>query len=282
MKWESTVAKLYGKQFRRYTGLYRRTFEEMLECVKVAKLRERKHPTRGVESSLSIEDQLLMTVMYWREYRGQFHIAADYGIHQSTVSRIIREIEDLLIKSRKFSLPGRKSLRTKDGKYEVVVVDVSETPVERPKKKQKRKFSGKKKRHTLKSLFIIDAKSKQILCVLIASGRTHDFKILKDSKIHISETIQLLADSGFQGIHKIHLNSEIPKKNTKNKKLTKEEKKENRQLAKERICIEHVNRVMKIFLILKYPYRNKQRRFGLRVNLLAGIYNKNLENRLAA
>jgi hypothetical protein len=124
-------------------------------------------------------------------------------------------------------------------------------------------------------LFIIDAKTKDILCVLVSNGRTHDFKMLKDSKIHISETIKILADLGFLGINKIHENSEIPHKSSKNKKITKEQKQQNKVLARQRIVIEHVNRLMKIFLILKYPYRNKQKRFGLRVNLLAAIYNQN-------
>jgi hypothetical protein len=133
MKWE-TISKLYGKKFRRYTGLYRHLFEEMVGCVQAAQLRERKHPTKGVEPALSVEDQVLITVMYWREYRSQGHLAVDFGVHQSTVSRTIREIEAILIQSRRFSLPGRKSLRSSDGTYEVVVVDVTETPTERPKK----------------------------------------------------------------------------------------------------------------------------------------------------
>jgi transcriptional antiterminator len=133
MNWE-TISQLQGKKFRRYTGIYRRVYDEMLACVREAKLKERKHPTKGISSTLNIENQLLMTVMYWREYRDQEHLAVDYGISQSTVSRTIREIEDILIKSGQFSLPGRKSLRTKDGQYELVIVDVCETPTERPKK----------------------------------------------------------------------------------------------------------------------------------------------------
>jgi transcriptional antiterminator len=133
MKWE-TISQLQGKKFRRYTGIYRSVYDEMLFCVRDVKSTQRKHPTKGVSSTLSIEDQLLMVVMYWREYRDQEHLAIDYGISQSTVSRTIREIEDILIKSGQFSLPGRKSLRTKDGEYELVIVDVCETPTERPKK----------------------------------------------------------------------------------------------------------------------------------------------------
>lgn len=142
-------------------------------------------------------------------------------------------------------------------------------------KKQKRKYSGKKKRHTLKSLFIIDAQTKDILCVVVSNGKTHDFKMFKQGNLRISDSIKLLGDLGFLGIHKIHANSEIPHKGSKHKKLTKAQKIENKTLARQRIVIEHVNRMMKIFLILKYPYRNKQKRFGLRVNLIAGIYNQN-------
>jgi transcriptional antiterminator len=133
MKWE-TISQLQGKKFRRYTGIYRSVYNEMLSCVRDVKSTKRKHPTKGISSTLSIEDQLLMVIMYWREYRDQEHLAIDYGISQSTVSRTIREIEDILIKSGQFSLPGRKSLRTKDGEYELVIVDVCETPTERPKK----------------------------------------------------------------------------------------------------------------------------------------------------
>lgn len=130
----------------------------------------------------------------------------------------------------------------------------------------------------MKSLFIIDAKTRKIICVLIANGKNHDFKMLKNSKLHINETIKLLADLGFLGVNKIHQNSEIPHKNSKKQPLTKEQKRQKRELAKQRISIEHVNRMMKIFLILKYPYRNKQKRFGLRVNLIAAVYNLNVDS----
>lgn len=100
--------------------------------------------------------------------------------------------------------------------------------------------------------------------------------MFKSMGLHISESIKILADLGFLGIYKIHKNSLIPHKSSKNKPLNKEQKKQNRELASKRTPIEHTNRIMKIFNILKYPYRNKQKRFGLRVNLLAAIYNKNM------
>lgn len=102
--------------------------------------------------------------------------------------------------------------------------------------------------------------------------------MLKDMKLKISKTIKVLADSGFQGIHKMHENSVIPHKSSKKHPLTKEQKTKNKELSSERISIEHTNRMIKIFNILKCTYRNKQKRFGLRLNLLAAIYNKNLNN----
>jgi Helix-turn-helix of DDE superfamily endonuclease len=133
MTWQD-ISHLHGKKFRRATGLHRSVFEEMLNCICNYKSAQRKHPTRGGVSKLSIENQLLMTVLYWREYRSQENMGLDFHISQSKVSRTITEIEDILIKSGSFSLPGKKVLRDANGGYEVIIVDVTETPTERPKK----------------------------------------------------------------------------------------------------------------------------------------------------
>jgi IS5 family transposase len=98
----------------------------------------------------------------------------------------------------------------------------------------------------------------------------------KHSKIGIDSLIECLADKGYQGIQKIHQNSRIPDKKKRNKKLDTEQKRYNRQLASERIIIEHIHRSLKIFRILSSRYRNRRRRFGLRFNLIAGIYNYEL------
>jgi Helix-turn-helix of DDE superfamily endonuclease len=143
MKW-NVISKLDEKKFRHYTGIYRAVYEKMLEQVRAAKAQARKHPTKGTPNMLSIEDQLLVTVMFWREYRDQQHLAVDFGVHQSTISRAIHETETILIQSRHFSLPGRKSLRTLSPQYEVVIVDVTETPVERPKKNKNESIAAKR------------------------------------------------------------------------------------------------------------------------------------------
>ena len=123
---------------------------------------------------------------------------------------------------------------------------------------------------------MIQQNNEKILCLVNGKGRTHDFKLFKNSGVKFGSLIKLIADKGYQGIATIHKLSETPIKKKKGKKLTKEEKKYNRQLNRLRITVEHINRRLKIFKILSYPYRNRGKRFGLRANLIAGIYNYEL------
>ena len=84
-----------------------------------------------------MEDRLLLTLEYLREYRTYFHIANSYGIHETTAIRISRWVEEALVKSQEFSLPGRKALLKSDMEYEVILVDATESSCERPKKRSK-------------------------------------------------------------------------------------------------------------------------------------------------
>lgn len=195
---------------------------------------------------------------------------------ESTIYRLIKKIENILIKSGKFNLPGKKELRKFDAENNLVVLDVMESSLEKPKQNQKSFFSGKKKEHTLKTQIIIEQKTKRILCLAHGKGKIHDFKLLKSSGVKFNQNRKLLADKGYQGIKKIHGLSETPQKKPRGGKLSKNQKKSNRELNRIRVVIEHVNRRLKIFKILSYRYRNRHKRFGLRINLIAGIYNYEL------
>ena len=127
MRYE-TIQHLKDTDFKRLTGVQRETFEEMLKVVEKG-LRDFGRPPK-----LSRADQLLMTLMYWREYRTEFHIAQSYGVSEATVCRTIRKVEDVLVRSKKFRLPGKKALQPSDTVFEVILVDASEQPIERPKK----------------------------------------------------------------------------------------------------------------------------------------------------
>lgn len=131
------IKDLPDEQFRRLTGVKRKTFEKMLEIL--LKADQKKKAKGGRKNRLSIEDQLLMALEYIREYRTYFHIAKSYGTSESTAYKTVRWVEDTLIKHPDFALPGRKALLKSDREYEVLLVDASETPIERPKKKSERK-----------------------------------------------------------------------------------------------------------------------------------------------
>ncbi len=137
MRYE-TIEQLKDTDFKRLTGVQRETFAEMLKVV------EKGLGTFGRPPKLNRADQLLMTLMYWREYRTEFHIAQSYGVSEATVCRTVRKVEDVLVRSKKFRLPGKKALQPSDTVFEVILVDVSEQPVERPKKARKGTTAAKR------------------------------------------------------------------------------------------------------------------------------------------
>ncbi len=123
---------------------------------------------------------------------------------------------------------------------------------------------------------MVDQVNGKIICTAHGKGREHDFRIFKNSKIRLREDIECLADKGYQGIQKLHGNSRIPKKKPRGDKLSDRDKKSNQKLARIRVLSEHVNRKLKVFKILSVPYRNRRKRFSLRFNLIAALYNHEL------
>jgi len=125
-------------------------------------------------------------------------------------------------------------------------------------------------------LVVIDKKTRKVICVAFCNGKKHDFALYKESGIYVLKRIKIGADSGFQGIAKIHANSFTPRKKPKNKPLTKEDKEYNRNLSQERVGNENAIGFIKRFKIVSERYRNRRKRFGLRFTLLSGICNYEL------
>lgn len=125
------LKELSAEAFKRYSGVEPETFAAMIEALQETE-RHKKKP--GRKPVLCLEDQLLLTLSYWREYRTQFHIAASYGVHESTANRMINKVENALIASERFTLPKKRESQAARHELVVVVVDSTETPIERPKK----------------------------------------------------------------------------------------------------------------------------------------------------
>mgnify|MGYP000911624755 CR=1 FL=1 len=142
MKYE-VIKGLDDEKFRRLTGVKKSTFVKMIEILSEAE--KKKRAKGGRKPKLILEDRLLMGLEYIREYRTYFHVSQSYGVSESTCYETIKWIENTLIKHPDFSLPGRKALLKSDMAYDLVLIDATETPIERPKK-DKSTFTQEKRR----------------------------------------------------------------------------------------------------------------------------------------
>jgi hypothetical protein len=127
--WER-LKRLKTEEFKRLVGVKPKTFEEMVDIVRP---HADKTGKRGRSFKLSAEDMVLLTLEYLRDYPTYLRLGSDWGIHESSACRISRRVEEVLVRSGKFKLPGKKQLKS-NTTFEVILVDVAESPVERPKK----------------------------------------------------------------------------------------------------------------------------------------------------
>lgn len=137
------IKKLNDADFKRITGVKRATFDKMIEILTIAHIQ--KMSLGGRKPKLSIEEMLLATLEYLREYRTYAHIAVSYGLDEANIYRTIRWVEDTLIKDGTFSLPGKKELLKSDVEFKVVLIDATESPIQRPKKNKENITQVRKK-----------------------------------------------------------------------------------------------------------------------------------------
>lgn len=147
MRWK-TVKNLSAENFKRLVGVKPATFEQMVsEAKRISKLEAKKTAgkKRGPKEKLTWYDKVLMMLMYYREYRTFAHVGSSYNISEAQCWRIVTTLEQWLIKSKLFHVPGRRKLTQSDMAWEVTIVDVSEHPIERPKKNRGGIIQGKRK-----------------------------------------------------------------------------------------------------------------------------------------
>lgn len=135
------------KNFKRLTGVEQKTFKLMAKEIQIheEKINRKKGNKRRRPFKLSVEDRILMMLMYYREYRTQFHIGETYSLHESNVGKNIKLTETILRKCKRFKLPGKEKLAGTNHQYEVIIVDATESPIERPKKNSTSIIQGKRK-----------------------------------------------------------------------------------------------------------------------------------------
>jgi hypothetical protein len=222
----------------------------------------------GRDYKLELADMLLMLMLYYRSYITQMFIAFLFGIDDSRVCRIIQKLEPILAKE--MALTKTKHLSKEE--VESLIIDATEQPIERPQKNQKKYYSGKKKRHTIKTEIRITRKGRIVHVSRSRRGAMHDFALHKEEP-PIPPESRAFVDSGYQGLDKLHQATELPYKATKTKQLDKEEKEYNHALSRFRVIVENVIGDIKIFKILSDRYRNKRKRYGIKFHIISGIVN---------
>ena len=125
-----TLSRYSDTDFKRLVGVPRSHFQEMVQVLDEAEQLKKKS---GRPHTLSMEDQLLLTLNYLRHYNTQLELSASYAIAESNVNRTIHKVENALMRSRKFTLPKRQQ-RTDENHFNWVIIDATEMPIERPQK----------------------------------------------------------------------------------------------------------------------------------------------------
>lgn len=139
---EKRIKSLKEKDYQKYFGVTRATFDKMLEILEDADRYKRRNG--GRPSVLSVLDKLVIMLQYYREYRTMDNIAFDYGTNKSTVYYAIKWAEETLIKDKTFHLPSRKKM-LEDTSIKVIVADATECEIERPQKNRKITIQARKK-----------------------------------------------------------------------------------------------------------------------------------------
>lgn len=225
-----------------------------------------KRPGRPYDHPL--EDMILILLLYYRSYITQEFVGYLFDLDKSRVCRIIQRLEPIL--ATVMAISKRKHLSKKE--VESLIIDATEQPIERPQKRQKPFYSGKKKRHTIKTEIRINLKGRIVHVSKPKPGSVHDFELHK-TEPPIPKNTRAFVDSGYQGLDKLHPEIELPFKASKKKPLDREEKEYNTALSRIRVKVENIIGDLKTFRILSDRYRNRRKRYNVKFNIIAGIVN---------
>lgn len=255
--------------FKRLTGVSVNQFEHMTHKLEPFWSERRSNFDKGGRKHKldGVKNHLLAMLIYYRTYITYEFLGFLFGVDETTVLRAVARIEKIAIKV----LHIKKDKQISKEETELLIIDATEQQIQRPKKGQKGYYSGKKKKHTVKTQVIVSKKGKILSISKTHKGKKHDYNIYK--KKPIRNDIDKIFDSGYQGVQNDDSKAKIPKKKPKGGKLTDEEKKANRKLSKVRIIVENIIGDIKTFKIFSEVYRNRRKNYNLRMNIVAGIVN---------
>jgi len=289
------------KTFRTFTGLtpeqYDAIYAEIEQRYPKQEQKRLKRKTRkrtigaGRKFKRSVRDRMLMALMYYRLYITNELLGYLFNLDQSTISRDVKYIEPVI--KNCIPIPEKMTKRTKRiGTIEELLelfpemkafLDATEQEIPRPKNKRRRKnyYSGKKKKHTVKTQIMVNKKGLILHKTKHRNGKQHDYDLFKKTgPPPLPPEVELGVDLGYFGIKKDYpdLNINIPVKKPKKKELTKQEKRYNKKQRKARVIVEHTISRMKKFRIMGEEFRNRLTRYDRMTSIVCGLVNFTIQS----
>lgn len=259
--------------FFRIVGISVQIFDDLFKKFIVLWEKDHENPKSrgygGRHYKLNPEDMMLMQLVYYRCYITQEFLGHLFGLDDSRVCRIFKKTTNIL--SKILEIKPKKEIKKEEA--ESLIIDATEQQTNRPKKNQQLYYSGKKKRHTLKSEIRTTLQGEIVYVSKTIPGAKHDFSLHKETE-SISKDRTVFVDSAYQGLQNLHPQTKLPYKKPKGKELQKGEKKYNLILSRIRVKVEHITRDIKTFRIMHDVYRNRTIPFHNKVlNIISFLVN---------
>jgi len=260
----------HKRQFRYLTGVSPDIFLQMADRLRPAwerlcRSRNRSGRPYGVGD---LEDHLLVMLILYRCHITQDFLSLLYGVDKATICRSLRRIERLARRA----LGVKRKIIVTSAEAQALLIDATEQPVQRPQRKQKVWYSGKKKRHSIKNEIVTTQAGRIVAVSKSAPGTVHDITIRRRGP-PLPPNARMYADSGYQGYQNDHPDIDLPYKSSKKQPLTKDEKEYNHALSRFRVRVEHAISRMKRFRILADRYRYPRAKHAEKFAIIAGIAN---------
>ena len=262
---------LRKRPFRSLTGVDAGTFQKMVQRLRphwrdrVIAPKNRAGRPWGVGG---LEEHLLVLLILYRCCVTQDFLACLYQTDQAAISRSLWRIERLAVKV----LGVTRQIKVSREEAKALIIDCTEQPIQRPVRKQRCWYSGKKKGHRIKTEIIVTAQGRIVSRSNPATGRTSDISVRRRGP-PLPKGSRAYADSGYQGLQDEHPDVEIPYKKSKRHLLTKDEKEYNRGLSRFRVRVEHAFARLKSFKMLSERYRYPRATYATKFAIIAGVVN---------
>jgi transposase len=267
----NSVWLLHKRSFRSLTGVDAGTFQKMVKQLRpywrerIVTPKNRSGRPWGIGG---LEEHLLVLLILYRCCVTQDFLACLYQTDQAAISRSLRRIERLVVKV----LGVTRQIKVSREEAEALIIDCTEQPIQRPSRKQRCWYSGKKKRHMIKTEIIVTEKGRIVSRSNPSTGSTSDITVRRRGPPLPKES-HAYADSGYQGLQDEHPNIEIPYKKSKHHLLTKDERAYNHGLSRFRVRVEHAFAKLKSFRMLSERYRYPKATYAAKFAIIAGVIN---------